>query len=122
MNFKALESGFEIAHDSFWQVLRRGMAKPTMGVGRTTTPDLNLMALQNDASETALYMAAENNLLDLFRYDTCSSSLIFRLMIRFKSNMDAFHVIAKHSHLGILLELLLCFGFSLFFFFSFFHI
>jgi hypothetical protein len=70
----------------------------------------DLMVLQNDAGETALYMAVENNLQDLFRF-LLRFVDIQTLMIRSKSDMDVFLVAAKHGHLVILLKLLLCFGF-----------
>ena len=38
-NFEALESGFEVGHIGFRQVLKQGMAKPMTGVGRAATPD-----------------------------------------------------------------------------------
>jgi ankyrin repeat protein len=114
-----------ITHHSFFSALRSGNLDSVKRLVDELTGDnpsdgsavADLMALQNDAGETALYVAAENNLLDLFRY-LLKFSDIQTLMIRSKSDMDALHVAAKHGHLGILLELLLCFGFSHLFFFS----
>jgi hypothetical protein len=70
----------------------------------------DLMVLQNDVGETAPYVAVENNLQVLFRFLLMFVD-IQTLMIWSKSDMDAFHVATKHGHLGILLKLLLCFGF-----------
>ncbi|KAK9276132.1 hypothetical protein L1049_005663 [Liquidambar formosana] len=63
-----------------------------------------LMSLQNDAGETVLYVAAENNLQEMFSYLLKYCDLQ-TAMIRSKSDMDAFHVAAKNGHLGIVKEL-----------------
>ncbi|KAK7320077.1 hypothetical protein RJT34_04808 [Clitoria ternatea] len=65
----------------------------------------DLMSLQNDAGETALYIAAENNLHDIFcfLFNLCDFELV---KIRSKSDMNAFHVAAKRGHLDIVRELL----------------
>jgi hypothetical protein len=107
-----------ITHHSFFSALRSGNLDSVKRLLDELTGDgpsdgsavSDLMALQNDAGETALYVAAENNLLDLFRF-LLSFADIQTLMIRSKSDMDAFHVASKQGHLGILLKLLLCFGF-----------
>lgn len=64
-----------------------------------------LMAVKNDADETALYIAADNNLHEIFTFllQFCDLQTV---MIRSKSGMDAFHVAAKRGHLGIVKELL----------------
>ncbi|XP_057963323.1 ankyrin repeat-containing protein At2g01680 [Malania oleifera] len=64
-----------------------------------------LMALQNDTGETAIYIAAENNLQAIFSYllNFCDLQTV---MIRTKADMSAFHVAAKRGHLGIVKELL----------------
>lgn len=66
----------------------------------------DLMSLQNDAGETALYIAAERNLPQIFSYllNFCDLEI---LKIRSKSDMNAFHVAAKRGHLGILSFLVL---------------
>lgn len=70
----------------------------------------DLVAVQNDAGETALYVAAENNLDDVFGYllKFCDVQTV---KIRSKSDMDAFHVAAKRGHLGILFFLISFFNF-----------
>ena len=62
----------------------------------------DVMSLQNDAGETALYIAAEHNLKDVFSFllKLCDFEVV---KIRSKSDMNAFHVAAKRGHLGILL-------------------
>lgn len=59
-----------------------------------------LMSVQNDAGETAVYIAAAENLQDVFSYliGFCSLEAV---KIRSKSDMDAFHVAAKRGHLGM---------------------
>jgi len=59
----------------------------------------DVMSLQNDAGESALYIAAENNLQEIFSYllNLCDFEAV---KIRSKSDMNAFHVAAKRGHLG----------------------
>jgi ankyrin repeat protein len=59
-----------------------------------------LMSVQNDAGETAVYISAAENLEDIFRYLIRFSSLE-TVKIRSKSDMNAFHVAAKRGHLGM---------------------
>ncbi|XP_059447218.1 ankyrin repeat-containing protein At2g01680 [Corylus avellana] len=102
-----------ITHHSFFSALRSGNLDSVKRLVDELTGDnpsdgsavADLMALQNDAGETALYVAAENNLLELFRF-LLKFSDMKTLMIRSKSDMDAFHVAAKQGHLGIVKELL----------------
>lgn len=58
------------------------------------------MAMQNDAGETALYIAAENNFQEVFNYllKFCDLETV---KIRSKSDFNAFHIAAKLGHLGI---------------------
>lgn len=68
----------------------------------------DVMSLQNDAGETALYIAAENNLQEIFSFllSMCDFEVV---KIRSKkADMNAFHVAAKRGNLG-----------SFFFFFHF---
>lgn len=64
-----------------------------------------LMTLQNDAGQTALYVAAENNFEEVFVYllKFCGLQTV---MIKSKLDIDAFHVAAKRGNLGIVKELL----------------
>ncbi|KAL6001339.1 hypothetical protein ACLOJK_007073 [Asimina triloba] len=64
-----------------------------------------LMALQNDAGETALYIAADNNLEEIFSY-LLSFSDLKTASIKTKVGIDAFHIAAKKGNLGIVKELL----------------
>ncbi|TKY60979.1 Ankyrin repeat-containing protein [Spatholobus suberectus] len=65
----------------------------------------DVMSLQNDAGETALYIAAKNNLQEIFSFllSLCDFEVV---KIRSKSDMNAFHVAAKRGHLDIVRELL----------------
>lgn len=60
----------------------------------------DMMSLQSDHGETALYIAANNNLKDVFTFlvEFCSFEVV---KIRSNSDMNAFHVAAKRGHLGI---------------------
>lgn len=62
----------------------------------------DVMSLQNDHGETPLYIAAHNNLKEVFTFliKLCDFEVV---KIRSKSDMNAFHVAAKRGHLGILL-------------------
>ena len=94
-----------ITHQSFFTAVRSGdLGQLSQLVDRLTQDDgstvSDLMAVQNDAGETALCLAAENNLEDVFGYllKFCDVQTV---KIRSKSDMDAFHVAAKRGHLGI---------------------
>ncbi|XP_027340165.1 ankyrin repeat-containing protein At2g01680-like [Abrus precatorius] len=65
----------------------------------------DVMSLQNDAGETALYIAAENNMHEIFCYllKFCDFQVV---KIRSKSDMNPFHVASKRGHLDIVRELL----------------
>lgn len=97
-----------ITHQAFFSAVRSGdleslsrlvdkLNQDESGDGSSNLSDL--MAVQNDAGETALYVAAENNLEDVFGYllRFCD---IQTLKIRSKSDMNVFHVAAKRGHLG----------------------
>lgn len=64
-----------------------------------------LMSLRNTAGETALYVAADNNLVEMFNYllNFCEIQIA---MIRSKSDLSAFHIAAKRGHLEIVRQLL----------------
>uniref|UniRef100_A0A7N0TC12 PGG domain-containing protein n=1 Tax=Kalanchoe fedtschenkoi TaxID=63787 RepID=A0A7N0TC12_KALFE len=64
-----------------------------------------LMSLQNEAGETLIYIAAEGNLVEVFGYllGFCDLEVV---KIRSRSDMNAFHVAAKHGHLNIVKQLL----------------
>lgn len=59
----------------------------------------DVMSLQNDAGETALYIAADNNLKDIFSFllSFCDFEVV---KIRSKADMNAFHAAAKRGNLG----------------------
>ncbi|KAF9610576.1 hypothetical protein IFM89_023370 [Coptis chinensis] len=59
----------------------------------------SIMSLQNDAGETALYIAADNNLEQVFSYLLTFADLS-PLLILSKLNMNPFHIASKRGHLG----------------------
>lgn len=68
--------------------------------------------------ETALYVAAENNLEEVFSYLLQFSTLQI-LKIRSKSDLHPFHVAAKRGHLGTALNFFTIFCFDFFSVFTF---
>lgn len=99
-----------ITHQSFFSAVRSGDLKVLKQVLENLIQDEPLdgsslsvlMALKNEAGETALYIAADNNFEDVFDYllRFCDIQIV---KIRSKSDMDVLHVAAKRGHLGILL-------------------
>ncbi|KAK9115124.1 hypothetical protein Syun_021921 [Stephania yunnanensis] len=66
-----------------------------------------MLSLQNDAGETALYIAADNNLEEAFRYlINLPAADLDVALIRSKLDMNPFHVAAKKGNLGIVKEFL----------------
>ncbi|XP_042491188.1 ankyrin repeat-containing protein At2g01680-like [Macadamia integrifolia] len=97
--FSAVRSG---NIDYLKLILERG-SNGGEGDDRASIPAL--MALGNDAGQTPLYIAAENNLEDVFKYlvNFCDLQTV---MIRSKFDMDAFHVAASRGNLGVVNEFL----------------
>lgn len=102
-----------ITHQSFFSAVRSGDLRSLQEVldnltqldpsdGSSSISDL--MSLQNDAGQIALYVAAENDLHHLFTYllRFCDVQTV---KIRSKADMNAFHVAAKKGHLGNLSSL-----------------
>lgn len=102
-----------ITHQSFFTAVRSGDLKSVKEIIKNEGSDPDhpaaaaasissgLMELQNDNGETALYVAAENNHEEIFSYllNFCHLQIV---KIKSKvSGVDAFHVAAKHGHLGI---------------------
>lgn len=101
-----LKSPRFITHQSFFSAVRSGDLESVKVIIKNEACDpAVLMALQNDAGESALYIAAENNYEEIFNYllKFCDVQIA---MIRSKSSMHAFHVAAKAGHLGIVKVLL----------------
>ncbi|PQM42952.1 ankyrin repeat-containing protein [Prunus yedoensis var. nudiflora] len=102
-----------LTHQCFFSAVRSGDLGSVRQVVDKLTKDepsngslvSDLMAMQNDAGETALYVAAVNNLGEVFSYllQFCNIEIA---KIRSKLDMNAFHVAAKHGHLGIVKALL----------------
>ncbi|KAI5353354.1 hypothetical protein L3X38_006247 [Prunus dulcis] len=102
-----------LTHQCFFSAVRSGDLGSVRQVVDKLTKDepsngslvSDLMAMQNDAGETALYVAAENNLEEVFSYllQFCNIEIA---KIRSKHDMNAFHVAAKRGYLGIVKALL----------------
>ncbi|KAF8398939.1 hypothetical protein HHK36_014804 [Tetracentron sinense] len=96
-----------ISHQSFFSAVRSAdlQSLKLLLQGSDPASISSLMALQNDVGETALYIAADNNLQEIFSYllQFCD---LQTAMIRSKSDMDAFHTAAKRGNLGIVKDLL----------------
>ncbi|TXG57044.1 hypothetical protein EZV62_018357 [Acer yangbiense] len=95
-------------HQPFFSAVRSGDLESIKRIVDTATKDEApdaLMGMQTDAGETALYIAADNNMQEVFTYllKFCDADVA---KIRSKSDMNAFHVAAKKGHLGIVKELL----------------
>lgn len=107
-----------ITHQSFFSAVRSGDLRSLQEVldnltqldpsdGSSSISDL--MSLQNDAGQIALYVAAENDLHHLFTYllRFCDVQTV---NIRSKADMNAFHVAAKKGHLGNCFSSSFCFS------------
>ncbi|KAI4313704.1 hypothetical protein L6164_026661 [Bauhinia variegata] len=102
-----------ITHQSFFSSVRSGDLDGLKDLLEQLVEDessngssvSDLMSLQNDGGETALYIAADNNLQDVFSYLLKFSDFEV-LKIRSKSDMNAFQIAAKRGHLGIVKEML----------------
>lgn len=100
-----------ITHQAFFSAVRSGdleclkqlldkLTKNETSDGSSSSVS-DLMKLQNDAGETALYIAADNNLQEIFSYliRFCGVEIV---KIRSKSDLNTFHVAAKRGHLGMI--------------------
>ncbi|XAR72196.1 hypothetical protein NMG60_11018754 [Bertholletia excelsa] len=98
-----------ITHQSFFQAVKAGDLESLKLIIQNEsdhpTSISALMALQNDAGETALYIAAHNNFHEIVSYllNFCD---LQTTRIRSKADMNSFHVAAKRGHLEIVKELL----------------
>ena len=104
--FSAVRSG---DLDAVSQLVEKLDGQPSDASSSSTVADL--MAMKNDAGETALYVAAANNLEEVFGYLVrfCDVEVA---KIRSKVDMNAFHVAAKKGHLGIGFCLYVLLGFD----------
>lgn len=99
-----------ISHQSFFSAVRSGdLESLKLLINDDEDSDTAalsaLMMMQNDAGETALYIAAENNFQEVFNYllKFCDLETV---KIRSKADFNAFHIAAERGHLGIVKELL----------------
>ncbi|MBA0759965.1 hypothetical protein Gotri_022773 [Gossypium trilobum] len=97
--FAAVQSG-EL--QSVKQMLDK-LTKDEPSNGSSTVSDL--VASQNESGKTALYIAAENNLQEIFSYllKFCDVEVV---KMRSNSDINTFHVAAKLGNLGMVEELL----------------
>ncbi|KAG8503446.1 hypothetical protein CXB51_001582 [Gossypium anomalum] len=97
--FAAVQSG-EL--QSVKQMLDK-LTKDEPSDGSPTVSDL--VASQNESGKTALYIAAENNLQEIFSYllKFCDVEVV---KMRSNSDINTFHVAAKLGNLGMVKELL----------------
>ncbi|KAK4484087.1 hypothetical protein RD792_011307 [Penstemon davidsonii] len=94
-----------ITHQSFFSAVRSDDLESLKNLIKNEGSDpSSLMTLQNDEKETVLYIAAENNFFEIFNY-LLSFCDLQTVLIRAKSDMNAFHVAAAKGHLGIVKEL-----------------
>ncbi|KAJ3694863.1 hypothetical protein LUZ60_000240 [Juncus effusus] len=92
-------------HQAFFTAVRSGDADAVRDILDDSGDSSGLTAAQADGGETALYIAAEGNMEDLFR---CLLPLysLETAAVRSRLDLDAFHVAAKHGHNGIIKEFL----------------
>ncbi|VFQ78111.1 unnamed protein product [Cuscuta campestris] len=101
------QSLFAAAQSGDVQALRELLAPPppsNNGSGGSEPDPNSLLALQNDAGKTALYVAAENNCVEAIRFLVGLCDLQ-TAKIRCRGDSDAFSVAAARGHLGIIKEL-----------------
>lgn len=99
-----------ITHQSFFAAVREEDLEALKNIITDDGSDpSSFMALQNDAGETALYIAAENNFVEIFNY-LISFCDLQTVMIMSKADMNAFHVAAARGRLGTYNNLFVYFG------------
>lgn len=109
----SLKSFRFITHQSFFSAVRSGDLETLKNIIDNLTKDeapdgsslvSELMAMQNDTGETALYISAANNFQDIFSclLKFCDVEIV---KIRSRTDMNTFHVAAKKGHLGMILAL-----------------
>ncbi|XP_073023652.1 ankyrin repeat-containing protein At2g01680-like [Primulina eburnea] len=95
-----------ITHQSFFSAVQSNDLESLKSIIQNEGSDPSvLMALQNDEKQTALYVSAENNFVEVFNYLVALCDLE-AVMMRAKGDMDTFQVAAARGHLGIVQELL----------------
>ncbi|KAG9444478.1 hypothetical protein H6P81_015818 [Aristolochia fimbriata] len=97
-----------ISHHLFFSAVRGGdLAAVVRIVEEAKDPEsvTSLVSLQNEAGETALYVAADNNLEEVFSYlvKFCNLEIAG---LKSRVGINALHVAAKRGNFGIIKELL----------------
>lgn len=98
-----------IPHQSFFDAVKSGHLKYVKDSLENDGSDSNypsastssVMELRNDKGETCLYVAAESNQEEVFRYLLKYCDVDVVKIKSAKTGLDAFHVAAKNGHLGI---------------------
>lgn len=103
-----------LSHHTLFSVIRSGDLQSLRQLLQGESEDRDdgiapLMALKNDAGETALYVAADNNLEEIFRYllKFCDFTIADT---KTTVGMNAFHIAAKRGNLGEVWSLLRVFS------------
>lgn len=100
-----------LSHHTLFSVIRSGDLQSLRQLLQGESEDRDddgivpLMALKNDAGETALYVAADNNLEEIFRYllKFCDFTIADT---KTTVGINAFHIAAKRGNLGEVRSLL----------------
>ncbi|KAL1806930.1 hypothetical protein ACET3Z_029998 [Daucus carota] len=102
-----------ITHQSFFDAVRSGDLKSVEDWLENDGSDSDfpsvsnsVMELRNDKGESCLYVAAESNQEQVFSYLLKYCDVDVVKIKSSKTGLDAFHVAAKHGHLGIVKQLL----------------
>ncbi|KAL6505859.1 hypothetical protein OROHE_023238 [Orobanche hederae] len=97
-----------ITHQSFFSAVRsddlRSLKNLIQNEGSDPSSSMVSLQLQDEEKATALYIAAENNFFGIFMY-LISFCDLQTVMLRAKSDMDAFQVAAAKGHIKIVKEL-----------------
>ncbi|XP_078160041.1 ankyrin repeat family protein [Carex rostrata] len=92
-------------HQAFFSAVRSGDVKAVREVVDSADGSPSLAGAQAEGGETALYIAAEGNMEELFCY-LLPFYTLETATIRSRLDLDAFHVAAKYGHTGIVKEFL----------------
>jgi hypothetical protein len=93
-------------HQAFFSAVRSGDVEAVRAVVDGSDHSIFLSGVQAEGGETALYMAAEGNMEELFCY-LLPLYTLETASIRSRLDLDAFHVAAKCGRTGNVLALFL---------------
>lgn len=86
-------------HQAFFSAVRSGDVKAVREVVDSADGSASLAGAQAEGGETALYIAAEGNMEEVFCY-LLPFYTLETATIRSRLDLDAFHVAAKYGHTG----------------------